>query len=94
MSKQQEQPELAMGQPPIGWMELSELFNTHDQIHLELEEAKSTVKELKGRYEESQAKLISAGRRVRSRALTEARGIGNRALANRNVDPDTGEVLS
>jgi hypothetical protein len=82
-----------MGQPPIGWLELSELFGDHDRIHLELEEHKARGKELKGQYEESQAKLIAAGRRVRTQSLAEARRIGNQALANRRVDPATGEVL-
>lgn len=87
-----EQPELDLGQPPIDWYELSGMFARREELWLAVEENKREGKILKAEYEESQANIVAAGRRVRARAQQERAQIGMRALANRRVDPATGRL--
>jgi len=92
MRQPKDQPELPGINDPIGWSELGMLFDEHEDVHHRLEEDKAEVKRLKGEYAETQARLITAGKRVRLNRAAELGRIGNNALRNRHVDTSTGEI--
>lgn len=97
MRKPSDDGQLPLIDEPITYSELAVLFGEHDQTFHELQEAKNRVKELKAEYEESQNKLVHAGRRVRRTAQREQMQSMSKALRNReivpdNVDFETGEI--
>lgn len=87
-----EQAELDLGLPPIDWYEASGIFARHEELRTQMETHKREGKLLKAEFEESSAQVLGLGWRIRKRAEQERREIGTRALANRRIDPDTGEV--
>jgi len=93
MAKREENTlQLDLETTPIGWVELARLFQVRDMARIEWEQAKAAVKGAKADLEMADDQLSDAGRRVAHTAREEARTIRDRGMANRRVDPATGEI--
>lgn len=84
--------QLALIDQPIGWHELAAIFADYEAKDLECEELKGDLKEAKDALDKAKLALGKAGRRVRLTAEAERRRLEGRALANRHVDLETGEL--